>query len=464
VRRTQSFDRPFGLEATSPSELDVDTDTPMAMTSSPIAPQNVDPSVITHYLHDVRQYPLLTYERERALGQQIQEGSTAWYEALQQSLLHIPFLLACRSRLRRQTLDIAAIYQAEQGPSHVDFLAMLDRLQGVRRCMRRILQDRRYSHDQKCAEVRARRAEMHDLVHTLLWQPTFLQQAWSRFDTAMAAARPERQRRQAARFASTLGYGMDELRSLWQSLHHLHTQVEMAKQEMITRNLRLVISVAREFSYSGLPLTDLIQEGNIGLMRAVEKFDYQRNLKFSTYAIWWIKQTMRRAAFEQAAMIRVPEYMYESIRRVHKALPTLTTTLGRQPTASEMAQHLELPVERVERGMSLVGEPISLDQPMTRNGEKSLNEVIADTRAETNIETLMQQDLQHYTQRALDSLRPREAEVIRRRFGLHGKPSETLRQIGNDLHLSHERVRQIEAEALTKLKQQSANLQDFIDI
>jgi RNA polymerase primary sigma factor len=238
----------------------------------------------------------------------------------------------------------------------------------------------------------------------------------------------------------------------------------MAKQEMITRNLRLVISVAREFSYSGLPLTDLIQEGNIGLMRAVEKFDYQRNLKFSTYAIWWIKQTMRRAAFEQAAMIRVPEYMYESIRRVHKALPTLTTSLGRQPTASEMAQHLELPVERVERGMSLVGEPISLDQPMTRNGEKSLNEVVADTRAETNIETLMQQDLQHYTQRALDSLRPREAEVIRRRFGLHGKPSETLRQIGNDLHLSHERVRQIEAEALTKLKQQSAILRDFLDI
>jgi RNA polymerase sigma factor (sigma-70 family) len=418
---------------------------------------------MTHYLHDVRQYPLLTHERERALGQQIQEGSRAWREMLLHSLLYVPFLLACRSRLRRGTLAVTAIYEADQEAAHVEFMAILDHLQGLRRHMRYLLQERRHSRDKKREKVTALRAEMHALLHAFAWQPTFLQQAWSRFDTAMAAAHPERQRRQAARFASTLGYSMDELRTLWQGLHCLHARVETARQEMITRNLRLVISVAREFAHSGLPMTDLIQEGNIGLMRAVEKFDYQRNLKFSTYAIWWIKQAMRRAVFEQSTLIRVPEYMHESVRRVHRALPGLTTTLGRTPTAREMAQHLELPVERVERSMALVSEPVSLDQPRTSEGERTLTEVVADTQAETSIETLMQQDLQHYTQRALECLRPREAEVIRRRFGLHGKPGETLRQIGNDLHLSHERVRQIEAEALAKLKQHSASLRDFLD-
>ena len=277
------------------------------------------------------------------------------------------------------------------------------------------------------------------------------------------AAAPARQQRQARRFVSTLGYTMEALRRQWRTLHRLYARMESAKQELITRNLRLVISVAREFTYTELPLTDLIQEGNIGLMRAVEKFDYQRNLKFSTYAIWWIKQAMRRAAFEQAALIRVPEYMYESGRRVHNALPTLTTALGRAPTPGEIARHLELPVERVERSMALVGAPVSLDQPLTKDGEGTLNDVLADTEAETSLEMLMQQDLKHHTQRALDCLLPREAEVIRRRYGFHGKPGETLRQVGIVLRLSHERVRQIEAEALAKLKQHRDVLRDFLE-
>lgn len=457
---SQSNHAPFGLDTADPS---AETGTKAEAAVAPEASQRFAPSIMTHYFHDVRQYTLLTHEREVSLGRQIQEGDHEWRDAMQQSLLHIPFLLVCRSRLRRGTMDTSTIYEAEHGPSHADFLAALDLLQRIRCRMRHLVQARCHTSAPLVEEVKALRAEMRTLLQPLRWQPAFLHQAWFRFDTAMAAALPARQRRQAARFVSTLGYSMEDLRTLWHTLHRLHTRVAMAKQEMITRNLRLVISVAREFSYTGLPLNDLIQEGNIGLMRAVEKFDYRRNLKFSTYAIWWIKQAMRRAVFEQSALIRVPEYMYESVRRVHKALPALTIALGRTPTASEMARHLELPVERVERSIDLVGAPVSLDQPVNSEGESTLNDVIADTRASTSLEELMQQDLAHHTRRALDGLLPREAEVIRRRFGLHGKPGETLRQIGNDLHLSHERVRQIEAEALAKLKQQGAALRDFLE-
>jgi RNA polymerase primary sigma factor len=342
---------------------------------------------------------------------------------------------------------------------------MLDRLQRLRCQMRQYMQQqasRRTAGDG--AAIRALRAEMHTLVDAWDWHPTFLHQVWSRFDTAMATASLARQRRQVARYVSTLGYSVAELRALWRNLYRLVTQVEQAKQEMITRNLRLVVSVAREFSYLGLPLTDLIQEGNIGLMRAVDKFDYRRNLKFSTYAIWWIKQAMRRAVFEQSALIRIPEYMYDSGRRVAKGQQELTSTLGRLPTAQEIAQHLDMPVARVERSLELVREPVSLDRPLWDDETRTLGEVLTDIQATNSQELLAQQALIDHTHRALEGLSPREAEVIRRRFGLHGKPGETLRQIGEDLHLSHERVRQIEAEALGKLKRQSASLQGFLEL
>jgi RNA polymerase sigma factor (sigma-70 family) len=422
-------------------------------------------SVMAQYFRDVRQFPLLSHEREIALAQHIQEGGRQWREELVQHLLYVPLLLAWRARLRRGIIPVSAICDPDAPLPLPEVLSTLDQLQRLRCRMRQLVQEQC---SQRASVIRPQtittlRADMQTLLVSWVWQPAFLHQAWNRFDTAMAAASPVRQRRQVARYLSTLGYSLGELGGLWRTLHHLYTSVERAKQEMITRNLRLVVSVAREFSYTGLPLTDLIQEGNIGLMRAVDKFDYRRNLKFSTYAIWWIKQAMRRAVFEQSALIRIPEYMYESVRRVHKSQQMLTAELGRLPTAQEIAQHLTMPVGRVERSLELVREPISLDRPLRAEEAHTLGEVLADGQASSSQEVLIQQALVDHTQRALEGLAPREAEVVRRRFGLHGKPGETLRQIGEDLHLSHERVRQIEAEALAKLRHQSATLQVFLE-
>ncbi|MDZ7378762.1 MAG: RNA polymerase sigma factor RpoD/SigA [candidate division KSB1 bacterium] len=429
----------------------------------PRVPTEVEPSILAHYFQEVRRFPLLSHEGEMALAKQIQDGTWQWRGELLQRLLHVPLLLAYRARLRRGIMPIHAVCLPEQAPTLPALIAMLDQLQRLRCQMRQLVQQRVQGQAEAAARMRGLRTAMRALLQPLGWQPLFLQQAWERFDTAMAAVSPARQHRQAARFLSTLGYSLRTLQRLWHTLHRLQTRVERAKQELTTRNLRLVISIAREFTYTGMPLTDLIQEGNIGLMRAVDKFDYRRNLKFSTYAVWWIKQAIRRAVFEQAALIRVPEYMYESARQVAKSRETLTTVLGRVPTAVEIAAHLAMPVERVERTLALGHEPISLDRPAAAEDKRPLRELLADTKASVGQESVIQQDLVRHTHRALEGLTPREAEVIRRHFGLHGQAEETLRQIGLDLQLSHERVRQIEAEALAKLRRQGAPLRGFLE-
>ncbi len=416
-------------------------------------------SVMGHYLQDVRQYPLLTHEHELALARQIQEGGRSWCRAFEQSLLVVPDLLACRTRVRRGAMVASALCEEGATLAPDATMALLDRLQALRLDM--YATTGRGTSEAETAV--ALRDEMREVIRAVPWHEAVWQRAWSRLRLAMLSG-PVRQQRQARRYHWALGYSLATLRDLWGHLEDLHARVEAAKQELTTRNLRLVISVAREFMHTGVALTDLVQEGNIGLMRAVNKFDYQRNLKFSTYAVWWIKQAIRRAVYDQMALIRVPEYMYDSARQVQKIIPVLTTELGRAPTPSEMAHRLELPLERVERSLALTHEPVSLDQTPEDGRERSFQERVADTDAVQGLETVLQQDLQQHTQQALSCLKPREAEVLRRRFGLDGCPGETLRQIGLDLALSHERVRQIEAQALAKLKAESPGLREYLEV
>ena len=451
--------RDAGLETTAEAGL-----SRSRQRSAPTLLEESEVSPISQYFRDLRGLPLLTHEREIALARQLREGKDAWRDKILHHLLHIPLVLACRARLHRDTMSVSDIWEPTDLPPYSEVRATLDHLQHLRCRMRHHMQAGPVTHSASDVRMTNKlRTEMRHLLAPWPWRRRFLREAWQRFDTAMATPSSARQYRQVRRYITTLGYNLSELRVLWSALHHCTTGVERAKQEMITRNLRLVVSVARQFMHSGIPLTDLIQEGNIGLMRAVDKFDHRRNLKFSTYAIWWIKQAIRRAVFEQSTLIRIPEYMHDSVRQVYKTQQSLSLELGRLPTVQEVAQHLAMPIGRVERSLALVREQVSLDRPLRQDTSQTLSDILADTQTGDLQERMMQQALIDHTHRALESLTPRQAEVIRRRFGLHGESSETLRQIGDHLHLSHERVRQIEVEALGILKQCGATLQGFLE-
>ncbi len=219
-------------------------------------------------------------------------------------------------------------------------------------------------------------------------------------------------------------------------------------------NLRLVVRVAGKFRYTGLPLSDLIQEGNMGLIRAVDGFDYRRNLKFSTYAVWWIRQAITRGRVAQS-LLRLPEYLHEHAQRVRQAHDSFIAMHGRAPTAQEIAQRVDIPLARVQWSLDHTPEPISIDSPLPGQ-DRTLRHVLPDTHTPSSDEVLVQRDLRRHIQRALTCLTPREAAIICRYFGLGDLPAETLGQIGRDFHISRERVRQIVNEALDKLRRHEA--------
>jgi len=413
---------------------------------------------LDRYLRDVRRYSVLSRESERALAKHIAESRTQWQQQLLEHLLHIPLLLAWRSRICQGSVRLTSLCRQGATPTITEFKATLQRLCAVRDEMRHMVQGQDLP---QAHAVEPLQAAMREVLEDLDWHPEFLHQAWHKFHTAMTRATVAGQYRRAACYVVTLGYSMEALRQLWHDLCRVYTVMEQAKQEMVNHNLRLVISVVYKFRYTGMPLSDLIQDGNIGLMRAVDNFDYQRDLKFSTYAIWWIRQAIHRASSSQSLM-RLPEYCRDNVRRVHQVVDTFIVEHGRTPTPQEIAQRTDIPLERIAWSLEHTPEQISIDNPLPGK-QWPLRELLPDTRLTSSHEVLVQHALQRYTQDALACLTPREAAVISRRFGLGDSPVETLEQIGRDLNISRERVRQITTTALDKLKQHKAMLQACLE-
>ena len=467
--------------------------------------------LVRTYLRQMSRVPLLTREGEVAIAKRIERGENRVWAALSRSLI-----------IAREVVELGEALQSGERQLHEIVVLpdtdLTDRQRANR--SRRFLKDigaveaalkelarretraaaarkryRRTSVKSKWKVMRAR-IEVSRAIRAIDFVPALKQGFIERIENSLGSLRrlerrverlvrqgqaPERGRKKTTRRPDVpglrearkalnerraeVGESSDELRRIQRIINLGSAQADQARKELTEANLRLVVSVAKKYANRGLAFLDLIQEGNIGLMRAVDKFDYRRGFKFSTYATWWIRQAITRAIADQARTIRIPVHMIETLNKLNRATQTLTRDLGREPTSKELAERADLPIAVVRKARRIAQTVVSLDSPIGDGEESQFGDFIEDRQAVNPAESTIAYDLRRQTESVLETLSPKEREVIRMRFGLTDGAEPTLAELGEKFSLTRERIRQIEAAALRKLREpsRSRRLSTFVE-